>query len=58
MKNILKITTPYQSFKTISSNFNLDVEAGRKYIFGLDLDYQNKTNLVKVSKCYNLQEKI
>lgn len=58
MKNTLKITTPYQSCKTISSNFNLDVEAGHKYIFGLDMDYQNETKLVKVSIRCSLHVKI
>ncbi|XP_018566495.1 uncharacterized protein LOC108907336 [Anoplophora glabripennis] len=47
MRNSLKVDTPYQSMKTISSNFNFVVDTGRAYIFGLDVDYQNMTKLIK-----------
>nr|XP_023014254.1 uncharacterized protein LOC111504019 [Leptinotarsa decemlineata] len=47
MKNYLEITTPFSSFKTIESNFDLNIEAGRRYILGLNFDYQNQTELIK-----------
>ncbi|KYB29704.1 hypothetical protein TcasGA2_TC031518 [Tribolium castaneum] len=47
MKNDLKITTPYDTFKIITSSYNLKIIPGHKYELGLDLDYQNRTRWIK-----------
>ncbi|KAJ8955428.1 hypothetical protein NQ318_003526 [Aromia moschata] len=47
MTNDLQITTPYETFKDIVSNFVLEIQPSRKYVFGLNLDYLNKTTTVK-----------
>jgi hypothetical protein len=48
MKNDLRITTPYDTFKIITSFCNLKIIPGHKYEVGLDLDYQNRTRWIKV----------
>jgi hypothetical protein len=47
MKNDLRITTPYDTFKIITSFCNLKIIPGHKYEVGLDLDYQNRTRWIK-----------
>mgnify|MGYP005984094427 FL=1 len=48
MKNDLRITTPYDTFKFITSSYNLQIIPGHKYDLGLGLDYQNRTRWIRV----------
>ncbi|KAL3290379.1 hypothetical protein HHI36_023721 [Cryptolaemus montrouzieri] len=47
MKNTLQITTPYTSYSVIDSSYELDISPGSNYIFLLDMNYQNGTELVE-----------
>ncbi|CAG9816912.1 unnamed protein product [Phaedon cochleariae] len=47
MRNALEITTPYSTFEHITSNMELEVEAGQKYLLGFNFDYQNRTKLIQ-----------
>ncbi|KAJ3640007.1 hypothetical protein Zmor_003331 [Zophobas morio] len=47
MKNDLRITTPYDTFKFITSSYNLQIIPGHKYDLGLGLDYQNRTRWIR-----------
>lgn len=44
----MNLVTPYITFKTLTSNFELDVKPRKKYVFSLDLKYQNKAEIVQV----------
>lgn len=48
MKNNLYVTTPYNTMKTINSNFELEIKANKKYVISLGIDYHNNTEVVKV----------
>lgn len=48
MKNTMHLVTPYITFKTLTSDFELDVKPRKKYVFSLDMKYQNKAEIVQV----------
>lgn len=48
MKNKLRVSTPYQSFKAVVSDFNLNIQPERNYIIELNFDYENGTRVIKV----------
>ncbi|XP_056647213.1 uncharacterized protein LOC130451874 [Diorhabda sublineata] len=47
IRNSLEVLTPYSNFKTITSNFDLDIQTGQIYMFGVTFDYQNGTEMIK-----------
>ncbi|KAG5880871.1 hypothetical protein JTB14_004019 [Gonioctena quinquepunctata] len=59
MKNYLEVSTPYPAFKNIMSNFELNIEAGHIYVFDLDFNYENRTELAHtgVSAKYIVERK-
>lgn len=48
MKNRLYLITPYEKFKVVTSEFELEVAPGSKYLLALDFNYGNKSILVQV----------
>ncbi|KAK9890371.1 hypothetical protein WA026_010464 [Henosepilachna vigintioctopunctata] len=46
VKNKLQINTPYVSYSVIKSNFEMDIAPGQNYIFSVNLQYQNGSELV------------
>lgn len=56
MKNNLYITTPYVTFKTITCNFELEIKAKKKYVLSFGVDYQNRTEVVKVYSDTHFQQ--
>lgn len=47
IKNTLNITTPFPNLKVILSKFQLRTDLESKYIFGISLDFLNRTNWVE-----------
>ncbi|CAH1158795.1 unnamed protein product [Phyllotreta striolata] len=47
IKNNLEIITPYNNTKKIYSDFEINVESGRNYVFGITFDYLKQTTLIK-----------
>lgn len=48
MKNRLHLNTPYEKFKTVTSDFELQVAPGSKYLLALDFNYGDKSLPVQV----------
>lgn len=48
MENDLRISTPYESCKSIISEYKLEINPGNKYFLALNLDYQNQSRWIKV----------
>lgn len=48
MKNKLHLTTPYERFRVVTSDCELEVTPGLKYFLALDINYENRTQSVQV----------
>lgn len=52
MTNKLNLATPFESYKVITSDFDLEVLMGEEYRLSFDFNYLNKTKFMKVC-CQN-----
>lgn len=53
MKNRFQLSTPYESYRIVTSNYDFQIMPGYQYLLGLDLNYQNRTRWIKVRTNYH-----
>lgn len=46
MKNRLQLTTPYPTYKTVTSSYDFVIVSGYQYLLAFDVNYENRTRWV------------